>query len=162
MATVGEQLKQAREAQKLTVYQIAEMTKIRTDHIRALDEGNYDVFSAPVYIRGFVRTYATVLKLDAKRMVELLNHEMAESGQQEPSLSEPKQSLTDAAMFQLSKVNWRLALPALAAALVIAASLAWYSAWTRYQSENPLAGLTPGMYEPSLSFADTLPLPVKR
>ena len=66
MATVGEQLKMAREAQRLTVTQVAEMTKIRSDHIRAIDQSNYDVFSAPVYIRGFVRTYASAVKLDRK------------------------------------------------------------------------------------------------
>ena len=64
MPTVGEQLKAAREAQKLTVTQLADVTKIRSDHIRAIDAGDYDVFSAPVYIRGFVRTYAMALKLE--------------------------------------------------------------------------------------------------
>src|SRR5712664_3601126 len=64
MSTVAEQLHLAREAKSLTVHQVAEVTKIRSDHIRALEEGNFDVFSAPVYIRGFIRTYATLLKLD--------------------------------------------------------------------------------------------------
>ena len=48
MSTVAEQLRQAREARNLTVQQVAEITKIRTDHVRAVEEGNYDVFSAPV------------------------------------------------------------------------------------------------------------------
>ena len=48
MSTVAEQLRAAREAKKLTVEQIAESTKIRTDHIRALEEGNFSVFSAPI------------------------------------------------------------------------------------------------------------------
>ncbi len=61
MSTVAEQLRQAREARNLTEQQIVEITKIRTDHLRALEEGNFDVFSAPVYIRGFVRSYATLL-----------------------------------------------------------------------------------------------------
>ena len=47
MSTVAEQLRPAREAQKLTVQQVADTTKIRTDHITALEEGNYSVFSAP-------------------------------------------------------------------------------------------------------------------
>ena len=64
MPTVAEQLRAAREAQGLTVYQVADATKIKTDHVRALDEGNFDVFSAPVFIRGFVRTYATLLHLE--------------------------------------------------------------------------------------------------
>ena len=67
MPTVAEQLRQAREEQKLNIYQVAEITKIKTDHIRALESGSYDSFSAPVYIRGFVRSYAKVLKLDLDR-----------------------------------------------------------------------------------------------
>ena len=44
MSEVGEQLHAAREALKLTIQQIADATKIRTDHIRALEEGHYEVF----------------------------------------------------------------------------------------------------------------------
>ena len=65
MPTVAEQLRAAREAKNLSVNEVAEITKIRTDHIRALEEGNFDIFVAPVYIRGFARTYATLLKLGA-------------------------------------------------------------------------------------------------
>ena len=69
MPTVAEQLRAGREARKLTIPQVAEATKIRTDHIRALEEGNFNVFSAPVYIRGFVRNYATQLKLDVPQVM---------------------------------------------------------------------------------------------
>src|SRR6266404_4731217 len=68
MATVAEQLRQAREEQHLNVYQVAEITKIKTDHIRALEAGEWGSFSAPVYIRGFVRTYAKTLKLDVAKV----------------------------------------------------------------------------------------------
>ena len=37
MSTVAERLHQAREARKLTIEQVAEITKIRTDHLRALE-----------------------------------------------------------------------------------------------------------------------------
>ena len=36
MSAVAEQLRQAREARNLTVQQVVEITKIRTDHLRAL------------------------------------------------------------------------------------------------------------------------------
>ena len=72
MSTVAEQLKQAREAQKMTVQELAEITKIRTDHVRALEEGNFNIFPAPVYIRGFVRTVATLLKLDVPQVMSAL------------------------------------------------------------------------------------------
>ena len=76
MSTVAEKLRQAREAQNLTVHQVADVTKIRTDHIRALEQGNFNVFSAPVYIRGFVRTYATLLKLDVPETMAALEAEL--------------------------------------------------------------------------------------
>ena len=71
MASVAEQLRTAREAQNLTIQQIAQITNVRADHIRAIEEGNYDVFSAPVYIRGFVRTYCKILKLDGVEVIEV-------------------------------------------------------------------------------------------
>src|SRR5215467_11453204 len=79
MSTVAEQLRAAREAQKLTVQELAEITKIRTDHIRALEEGNFNVFSAPVYIRGFVRTCSTLLKLDVPQVMSTLERELGQT-----------------------------------------------------------------------------------
>ena len=75
MSMVGEQLRIARESQNLAIHQVADWTKIRGDHIRALEEGNYSVFSAPVYIRGSVRTYATLLKLDPAIILGQLNQQ---------------------------------------------------------------------------------------
>ena len=76
MPTVAEQLRAAREARKLTVQQVADATKIRTDHIRALEEGNFNVFSAPIYIRGSVKNYATMLKLDVPQLLAALDAEL--------------------------------------------------------------------------------------
>ena len=75
MTTVAEQLQRTREAQKLSINQVAEFTKIRTDHIRALEEGNFNVFAAPVYIRGFVRT-RVLLKLDVTDVMASLDKEL--------------------------------------------------------------------------------------
>src|ERR671930_226343 len=115
MLTVGEQLRGAREAQGLTVYQVAEITKIRTDHVRALEEGKYDVFAAPVYVRGFVRTYATLLKLDVPGTMSLLEGELSQTERfQElsPLFDEPR-GFFDVVVLQLAKVDWRVALPSL-------------------------------------------------
>ena len=54
MPTVADQHRQGREAKGLTIQQAADITKIRTDHLRALEAGEFATFSAPVYIRGFV------------------------------------------------------------------------------------------------------------
>src|SRR6266705_593925 len=109
MPTVSEQLRQARETQKLTVHQVAEITKIRTDHLRALEEGNFDVFSAPVYIRGFVRSSATLLKRDVPQVMTALDAELSqiEKFREPPPFSEEPRGVMDFLMLQLSKLDWR-------------------------------------------------------
>ena len=87
MQSVAEQLRKGREQRKLTVYDVAGATKIRTDHVRALEEGDYRVFAAPVYIRGFVRSYGNLLKLDVPNLMAALEGELAEIKEfNEPSL----------------------------------------------------------------------------
>lgn len=165
MSTVAEQLRQAREAQNLTVYEVAEVTKIRTDHIRALDEGNYDVFSAPVYIRGFVRTYAGMLKLDVPQVMTLLQGELSktEKHHDNPPLTKQTKSVLDVLMFQLSRVNWRIALPVGGVLLLVLAILGIWRAWTSHQAKDPLADVPPAIYQPQKrTSGDVLPVPGPR
>jgi cytoskeleton protein RodZ len=158
MPSVGEQLRTARESQKLAIHQVADWTKIRGDHLRALEAGDYSVFSAPVYIRGFVRTYATLLKLDAPQVLEQLGRELADSGHQEPALGQPANGVLDDAMFQFSKFVRRLAVPAIGALIILAVAAVSYIVWLRYQHKDPLQGLGPGLYQAPPA-NDTLPLP---
>ncbi|MDB6124653.1 MAG: transcriptional regulator, family, partial [Pedosphaera sp.] len=106
MPTVAEQLHLAREGQKLSVNQVAEVTKIRTDHIRALEEGNFNVFSAPVYIRGFVRTYAVLLKLNVAEVMSALESELGKTDKfrEPPPLTDQQKGALDFVTLQLSKV----------------------------------------------------------
>src|SRR5438477_13149482 len=76
MSAVAEQLRQAREAQKLSLSQAAETTKIRSDYLQALEEGKFDTFPAAVYVRGFARTYSTLLKLDVPQVMAALETEL--------------------------------------------------------------------------------------
>ena len=162
MTTVAEQLRTAREARGLTVYQVAEITKIRTDHLRALEEGNYDGFSAPVYIRGFVRTYANLLRLDVPRLMSALEAELGRTDRfnELPPLSDEPRGFVDLAMLQLSKVNWRVALPSLGAALALLLLVVGYRAWRAHRPKDPLSDLGSGLYQPPPhQTGDTLPLP---
>lgn len=76
MPELKKQLKEAREKRNLTVQQVAALTNIKTEHIRALEEGNYSFFSAPIYIRGFVRSIAIALKLDLGEVMNQLDIEL--------------------------------------------------------------------------------------
>jgi len=160
MSTVAEQLRQAREAKHLTVEQVVEITKIRTDHLRALEEGNFNVFSAPVYIRGFVRTYSTLLKLDVPQVMAALDAELGQTKKfaEPPPLSPHPRGAVDYLMLQLSRVDWRKGVVGLGAGVVVLGLVLGYVLWRRHKAADPLKGLKPGVYQAHQS-GETLPLP---
>ena len=64
MESIGEFFKQVRETKGLTVEEVASKTRIRSDFIKALEEGNFAKLPDQVFARGFVRSYARSLGLD--------------------------------------------------------------------------------------------------
>jgi Helix-turn-helix domain len=62
---IGEVLKRARTRQRLDIRTVEERTKIRTRYLRALEAEEWDVLPSPAYAKGFLRTYAQLLGLDA-------------------------------------------------------------------------------------------------
>jgi cytoskeletal protein RodZ len=70
---VGSNLKQTREQRQLTLREVEWATKIRADYLDALEDERWDALPAPVYARGFLRTYATYLGLDPEPMIAEYN-----------------------------------------------------------------------------------------
>ena len=64
MESVGEFFRQVREAKGLTVEEVASKTRIRSDFVKALEDGNFAKLPDQVFARGFVRSYARSLGLD--------------------------------------------------------------------------------------------------
>ena len=162
MSTVSEELRQAREEQNLSVHQVGEITKIRTDHIRALEEGNFEIFSAPVYIKGFVRTCATVLKMDVPAIMAQLDAELkgSEKFSEPPPLSNEPKGFLDFVMLQLSKLDWRKSVAALAVIGLGLIILLVVVIIRHQRKSDPLANLKPGIYHGTQSISgQTLPLP---
>lgn len=162
MTTVAEQLLRTREAQSLTVHQVAEITKIRTDHIRALEEGNFNVFAAPVYIRGFVRTYAMMLKLDVANIMSELDKELGqtEKFREPPALTDQKKGIVDFITLQLSKLNWKIASVVIALLLIVGIINFCFSLARNHRTStaDPLSNVPPATYQPSTS-GETVALP---
>jgi cytoskeletal protein RodZ len=160
MSTVAEQLRTAREAKNLTVEQVAETTKIRTDHIRALEEGNFNVFSAPIYIRGSVKLYAGALKLDSAALLATLNAELGatEKYSEPPPLGETKKTLLDTLTLLLAKVNWKLGVAGVVLIGLAVVAVLSFLAWRHHKNSDPLKNLPPAIYQPA-NTGDTLPLP---
>ena len=112
MQSVGQQLKNARESQGKSLEDVGGELKIRADHVAALEEGDFSKFDAPIFIRGFVRTYCRFLKLDHNAFIVQLNQELGgtESLASDPALPGKKGFLDGLTLF-LSRLNWSIWLP---------------------------------------------------
>lgn len=67
--SLGERFRAAREQRGLTLSEVAEQLRIRSVYLAAIEEENWPAIGAPVYTRGFLRTYARFLNLDPEEAV---------------------------------------------------------------------------------------------
>lgn len=74
--TVGEQLRAAREAQGVSLEDVASRTRIPTRHLESLETSDWNRLPAPTYTIGFAKSYAGVLGLDKSAIADALRLEM--------------------------------------------------------------------------------------
>jgi cytoskeleton protein RodZ len=72
LATPGAQLAAQREAMGWTVEQIADQLKLAPRQVKALEAGDYAALPNMAVVRGFVRAYAKVVKIDATPLVAMI------------------------------------------------------------------------------------------
>ena len=70
MFAIGSSLKDARLRKGLDLPTAAEATKIRSRHLQALEDEQFDVLPGQTYVRGFLKTYADFLGLDGQLYVD--------------------------------------------------------------------------------------------
>ncbi|MBI5394337.1 MAG: helix-turn-helix domain-containing protein [Verrucomicrobia bacterium] len=70
MDNIGQQLRAARERKKITLEAAAQATKIKGEHLSALEANQFDDIEAPVYVKGFIKIYARFLGIEEKPLVE--------------------------------------------------------------------------------------------
>ncbi len=82
----GKTLAAQREAMGWSVEQVADQLKMAVRQVTALEAGDYANLPGPAVVRGFVRAYAKVVKLDAAPLVAMISLET-------PELTEPGRSV---------------------------------------------------------------------
>jgi cytoskeleton protein RodZ len=75
MPSIGEQLKLARETRKLTLKQVVQATRIRAHYLEAMEMDDFLVMPSAAQARGFLRSYAEFLGLDAEELINRQRHE---------------------------------------------------------------------------------------
>src|SRR4029077_6349422 len=116
------------------------------------------------YVRGSVRTYATLLKLDVPQIMAALDTELARNkGFSEGIPAQQPRCILDFVMLQLSKLDLRTTLIVLGGAFVLAVIVSGYFLWRHQQSADLLKDLKPGLYQSTQSLSgQTLPLPIPK
>lgn len=69
MQTIGERLEEARKRKGNSIREAAEATKIRGDYLHKFESNQFDIKLPEIYVRGFLRIYATYLKLPGEKLV---------------------------------------------------------------------------------------------
>src|SRR5262245_43946075 len=75
MRTVGQILRETREAKFYTLEEIEKHTKIRREMLKALEEDDYEKLPPLTFIQGFVKNYGKFLGIDSSKLLAVLRRD---------------------------------------------------------------------------------------
>ena len=113
----GLQLQRARKDRKLSLADVTEKTKIQPWVLEAIEADRLQELMSPVYVKGFIATYARFLRLDPELLLAQLSWPHPEPVQEELPPASPREPMA----IRLPKVPWLLFRRAGVAAAVVAA-----------------------------------------
>jgi cytoskeleton protein RodZ len=74
LPTAGDQLAAARQSRGMSVGEIAQQLKLSPWQVEALESNDLKRLPSPVFVRGFIRNYARLLKLDPALVLPVAEH----------------------------------------------------------------------------------------
>jgi cytoskeletal protein RodZ len=63
MSTVGQYLRQQREAKRMSVEEVARATRVPTTSVERIESDRFDELPGEVFVRGFLKSYARAVGL---------------------------------------------------------------------------------------------------
>jgi cytoskeletal protein RodZ len=131
MPGLGDEFRAAREARHLSPSDVSEQIHIRSVYLQSIEDEEWSAIAAPVYVRGFIRTYARFLGLDPESSVERFNASLAEQGQK------PQETLVTATPVRRRPSVWLWVASLAACALVAFVGYNYYLFQTGEKSALP-------------------------
>lgn len=120
--SIGATLAAARESRGLSVAQVAEQLRLTSEVILAMEEGRYQVLGPPVFARGHLRKYASLLGQPADEL--LRDYDASSSRVAESSLIPPASAHTHVESEHRRRWRWQPWLIVVAAAVI--ATAGWW------------------------------------
>ena len=114
--TVGAQLQQMRRELKLSLTDVTDKTKIQPWVLEALEGDRLPQMMSPIYVRGFLTTYAKFLRLEPESLIAQV---------QWPQAASTQETLPPPAMHVAVDLSWIVPwLPRIATALAVSLAVA--------------------------------------
>ena len=85
----GNRLKQAREAQGKSLSDLAKTTRIAMNQLEGIERDNYDRIAAPIYVKGFIKNYASALGLDPAPLLDDVERILMDAKGDQPVVRKP-------------------------------------------------------------------------
>ncbi|MFJ7507910.1 RodZ domain-containing protein [Peribacillus simplex] len=76
LSELGNRLKEAREAKRLSLEDLQELTKIQKRYLIGIEEGNYSMMPGKFYVRAFIKQYCEAVGLDSEEIFEQYKSEI--------------------------------------------------------------------------------------
>ena len=135
--TLGSYLKNLRESKRISLREVAKITRVRENILRAIEEDQHHLLPPPTYVKGFLLSYAKYLKLDPNDV--LLRYEKGLKGESvTPAAPQPPKPIQKVSPTQpKKKILWN-ARQTWVVAGVIAASLILFYFFSPYPSKPPV------------------------
>jgi cytoskeleton protein RodZ len=125
LPSAGALLRSAREASGMTIDAVAQQLKLAPRQVRALEEGDYTHLPGRTFVRGFIRNYARLVRLDAEMVLGALPAGTATSNLDSPPLHATAPTIGELPTTEAPRHGWtRWAIP-LTLIAIIAATAAW-------------------------------------
>src|SRR5205823_7556491 len=121
-STAGAQLRAAREAAGLSQEAVAEQLKLAPRQVRAIEEDDYARLPGRTFVRGFVRNYARLVRLDPAAVMAALPRGDGTSPLDRPSLTAVSRPMVELPVASMRRNTWTRWLIPLAVLAIVAAA----------------------------------------
>ena len=122
MSSVGEVLAAERRRQGKTIADVEAGTKIMGRMLDAIEHGRYESLPSPVYVKGYLQSYAQFLGLDQKPILEAFKKEISmPDAEERPQLPDRAVVLHRDQLHTLPLRTWLIAL----AAVIVLGLILW-------------------------------------
>jgi cytoskeleton protein RodZ len=88
----GALLRQERHNRSMDIRQVADSTRLREHFIEAIERERWDELPPPVFVRGFIRSYARALGLNEQKVLDLYNRSVPAQPLEPQPLLKPKRA----------------------------------------------------------------------